>query len=181
MLTRIRRVLGSMAFAAIGLALAGCFTSETPLISPQNADYPFQRIAFISLSDEKEGGDADQITLVRWGDAYVERNKQDKGRYLFKQVEDDLYIGQISEEDDGELELLYGVVHIQNGTLMSILAPTCDSVSTGVLKAAGIVRTEKKYVDECTVASLDQLKALARHLVGTGIKRETYRIVELVK
>ena len=181
MLARMRRVLGLMAFAIIALALAGCFTSEIPLISPQNADYPFQRITFVFISDGGEGGDAKRTTISREGDAYVELNGQDRVRYLFMQVADGLYIGQISDEDDGELELMYGIVQIQNETVMSILAPTCDAVSEDMLAAVGIVKAEEKYLGKCTAASLDQLKALARLLVGTDIKREDYRIVELVK
>lgn len=167
---------------AITLALSGCISSVTPLISPQNADYPFQRITFIARGDEDQGKDAVEITLFRQGDVYVELNKDSAEHYLFKRVAEDLYIGQMSETDDeGELQLLYGVVQIQAKTGMNILSSMCDEVPEDALKATGIVKAKGEHFDECTAASLDQLKTLAGLLVDMDVERQAYRIVELVK
>ena len=178
----LSRAWAAMAVLIIAVVLSGCISSKTPLISPQNADYPFQRITFIALGDKDKGKEADRITLLRPGDVYVELNKEDAERYLFKRVADDLYIGQVSEMDDeGELQLLYGVVQIRGETEMNILSSMCDEVPEDVIKATGIVKTKGAHFDECTVASLDQLKTLAGLLVDTDVERQAYRIVELVK
>lgn len=181
-LQSMSRVCARVAVLTVALALGGCYLSETPLIQPQNADYPFQSITFISVSDETESDDPDRITLVRHGDAYVELNKEDEETYLFALVEDGVLIGQLTaEEDDDKLGVLYAVVQIENDQVMTILSPICDDTPADILAAAGIIKTDKQYADECLISSLDQLKTLARMLVGTDIKRETYRIVELTK
>ena len=166
----------------VALALAGCFVSESPLIKPQNTDYPFQSITFISATDEGSSDDPDRITLVRRGDAYVEQNKEDEETYLFALVDDGLLIGQITvEDDDGKLGVLYAIFQVADDQIMTILSPICDDTPAEILAEAGIVKTDKQYADECPIASLDQLKTLARLLIDTDIKRETYRIVDLTK
>ena len=160
--------------------LRGCFVSNTPMVTPKNADYPFERITFISVLDSDDI--KEEVTLVRDGDNYVELGREDEGQYRLAKVETDLFIGQVIEvNDDGENEVLYGVVYIENNNTFHIIAPTCDLAPEDLLKAAGIKKTETQYVGECGITSLDQLFAFARLVVKTDTKRDTYRIVKIEK
>ncbi|MBZ0215090.1 MAG: hypothetical protein K8F25_00930, partial [Fimbriimonadaceae bacterium] len=105
------RFWNRLAILAAILMLTGCFTSQSPLIHPENADFPFQSITFVSVSES--GENPEEINLTRDGDAYVELTREDEGQYLLVKVDTDLYVAQLTEaNDDGELEVLYGVVQV---------------------------------------------------------------------
>lgn len=168
---------------ALVLGLGGCFTAERPLIGEAEAVFPFQRITFVHLNEAgEEGEEAERVTLLRRGDTYVDANPERKERYLFAAVSDGLYIGEVSGEgDDGVPERLFGIVRLDDETRMTILSPMCDDAPDAALAAAGIRKVEKKYVDECVVEALDQLKALAGQLADADVERQEFRILELVR
>ncbi len=166
----------------IALFLGGCFTSKMPLIMPDSADYPFQSITFYVVDDAAGEDPAKRITLLRQGDVYVEALKEDEGQYLFTKIAENLFIAQISQaKNDGEIELIYGIVQVRNDTDFVVLSPVCENVPEDLLGRTGIVKIEQKYMDECRISSLDQLEELARLLIGSEVERDIYRIVELVR
>ncbi|MGD9738106.1 MAG: hypothetical protein AB7O56_09780 [Bauldia sp.] len=102
------RVRILIALAGATVLLAGCFTSTVPLITPENADYPFTTLVLRS----DEGLPA---TIVRDGDAYAyaDTGGGDEIRFLLDDYGDGLFLLQmISEGDDGTPQQLYGVVLI---------------------------------------------------------------------
>jgi len=161
------------------LALAGCFTSATPVITPQNADYPFKSITFFASDDD----DKEHYTIARRGDVYVEpSNADDDEQYLVVTVAEGLYAGQFMERDDeGELETLYGIVQMTDKDTMTIFSTICDHLPADILTAAKVEKVDGEYGDTCRITSLDQLKTLARLLIDSDVRRQTYRIVELIQ
>ncbi len=89
------RFLRGLVLAAVGVMLAGCFISETSLIEPGEAAFPFQEIAF-SMSDGEEA------TLVRDGDNYVMATGEDKVLLRFQAIRDNYYAVQIGSGDAAE-------------------------------------------------------------------------------
>ena len=176
----IRRVLCQTGIGIITFALAGCFTSENPFITPDNADYPFQSITFVNVGEPAE--EEEQITIIRNGDTYVEQAEGDDSQYHLVRIALDMYVAQLAEEGyKGKVKFLYGVVQIENGTTMNILNPTCEHTPEDILAAVSIEKTDKQFTGECKITSLDQMIDLARLLVKTDIKREVYRIIKLVE
>lgn len=84
--------------------LAGCFASKDRLILPHEADFPFQSMTFVAADGEE------QVTLVRRDDGYVSTKEDSKEVILFKLIEADTYVGQMSFASDGGLAQLYGVI-----------------------------------------------------------------------
>lgn len=93
------------ALAPLAVLLAGCFTSEVPLVDGTNAEYPFT-----SLSIRTEVGDT--ATLVREGDHYVFAGEMDEGFDIyFDDFGGGLYLMRFaSVAEDGTLQSLYAVV-----------------------------------------------------------------------
>jgi len=89
------------------LSLAGCYMTQTPLITPDKAVFPYQRIVYTEASSEKP------ITLTHEGDSYTTKNeKGDTATVRFQQVGDNLYVAQLgSKTEQGEV-YLYGLVRV---------------------------------------------------------------------
>jgi len=91
----MRRFLSGLVLAATGLVLAGCFVSETPLIAPGDAAFPYQEIAFTQ-------SDGEDVTLVREGDDYAMGTSEGKVLLRFQPIRDDYYVVQMGSEDPAE-------------------------------------------------------------------------------
>jgi hypothetical protein len=91
------------------LSLAGCYITQTPLITGDKAAFPYQKIVYTESSDNKP------ITLVHEGDAYTTKNEKGEVatiRFLPVEGEDSLYVAQLgSKTEQGEV-YLYGLVRL---------------------------------------------------------------------
>ena len=154
---------------AICVALAGCFMSETPLIAPEQASFPFERIVIA------EEGATEQAALVRGDGAYVEESGADPDRYLFQEVRPGVYLVQVSM-DDGRSKptLLYAVVAVD---LAAGTAKLYKGIATEEDEdpAAGRVMCETKTICLKTAQPLIDL-ALAAIDAGEP-PQATYRIL----
>lgn len=91
----------------MSVGLSGCFTSDGPLITVEQADFPFQTIVF-SPEDQEE-----QVNLQRQATGYVGISDNAVPiTFLFKKVADDLYLVQVSGDSEDGPQYLYGVLKL---------------------------------------------------------------------
>jgi hypothetical protein len=104
----MRRLLRQFAVLAITLGMAGCFTSREPLIGPEDAVFPFDRIVFGEVSRPN-----DRQSLVRKGDAYSFRPDDSEEREAFlrlKAVGENLYVVEMAFTEDDQVQRLHAVL-----------------------------------------------------------------------
>ena len=93
--------------ACISLALAGCFTSEEPLIDEESAAAPNETITFRADSDDETA------TGVRDGSEYVVQSPDGHElRLRFREIAEETFVVELTDEQDGEVLRLYGVLAV---------------------------------------------------------------------
>jgi hypothetical protein len=97
-----------LAIVLICLGLGACFTAKEPLIRPDEAVFPFERIVFgeVTRPDDRQ-------SLTRKGDAYSFRpDASDEREALvrLKQVGDNLYVFQMEFPENERTERLYAML-----------------------------------------------------------------------
>ncbi len=158
---------------AFTLVLQGCFVSNDPVLKPADAVYPFKTISFKAENTV--------VTLSRKGNAYSNLKDDDSPDYLFYPIEDGVYIAQAAGKDKkGRPETLYGLVLFKNKEA-EILLPTCSDADEADLKAAGIEKKDRWFVDQCEINSLDQMKALWKQIKGKDVKTQALHIKNITK
>ena len=90
-INRVRRFWMQVVCVSLSFFLSGCFISQAPLISSDNAIYPFQSITLYDVSDDEK----EAHTLTRNGEVYFDLAEKGKGAYLFAGVGEDLFIVQM--------------------------------------------------------------------------------------
>lgn len=96
-----------LAVVALAAGLAGCFTSDKPLISDADSATPFKKITF-GTPDSKE-----PTTVTLEGKAYVAKQKEGTIALRFRLIEADLYLAEMSGADkEGKIQRLYGLVKL---------------------------------------------------------------------
>jgi hypothetical protein len=101
------RFLSGLVLTAAGLLLAGCFVSETPLIAPGDAAFPYQEIAFTQ-------SDGEDVTLVREGDDYAMSTSEGKVLLRFQPIRDNYYVAQMGSDDPSE-GWLFALIEVDLG------------------------------------------------------------------
>src|SRR5690606_1398343 len=91
--------------AAAMLALAGCYTSDTPHLTDANSVAPFSEITFLA-----RGGDAKPAAFTRQEGHYVMRDERFETKLHLMPLEDNDYVAQLAGEKPDEL--LYGYLRI---------------------------------------------------------------------
>jgi len=99
----------------LALLLAGCFTSDKPLIAPGEADFPFKSFTY------HEVGEDSPETFVRSGDIYVpspDPNEGGRVELTFKKLPSGHYLAQLTGDrnDKNEVMYLYAVIALDEGT-----------------------------------------------------------------
>ena len=170
---------GRVAAAMAGLLLlAGCFTTARPLITPENADFPFRQITLISEGKE--------IVLKRDGKAYAGfeagKTEPDPTRYRFHELAGNMFLVEAGETNDkGKYEGLMGIIRRQ-GKRLAVLAPTCSDAPPEDLAAARITRKPARSLfPECEITSLEQMKILASRLQDKPVKEMVMTIKMITK
>jgi len=96
------------ALAVVGLT--ACYTSDTPLISDDDAATPFAKITF-----KGSGADDKPAAFTRDGKVYVTAGEDGEKVFLrLKPVEGDYYVAQMTGTDkaSGEAQILYAYLRI---------------------------------------------------------------------
>ncbi|MCB1488378.1 MAG: hypothetical protein KDJ88_13100 [Bauldia sp.] len=153
------------------LLLTACFTSETPLIGPKDAVFPYETIVFRSM-DRPE----DRQTWDHSGDIYrFAPDGGDKAMSMrLKPIGDDLFVVQMEGPDDKPPAVLYALlkVDIANMTAESHSAIMPDDFEP----TPGLsVRDDMVRVDD-----LDAYIAYARARMAAGVPADVvYKIIAL--
>lgn len=140
-------------FAVLATPLAGCFTSEEPLLAAADADFPFERIVYAAE-------DGSTSTLVRQGDAYVAPDDTSV-TILLDSYGEGLYFVQLTGLDEmGEPQALYAVVQDADGELRlyRMIAQPQDLADGGIAACEG----EAEEVDFGCITDPAQLIDVAR-------------------
>jgi len=167
------KLLNLFLIGAFALVLQGCFVSTDPVLKPADAVYPFKEISFKAENSI--------VTISRKGDSYKNLEDDDSPEYLFYKIEDGVYIGQAAGKDKkGRSETLYGLVRF-NDSQAEILLPTCSDADDADLKAAGIEKKDKWFVDQCEIKSLDQMKALWKLVKDKKVEGQVLEIKSITK
>jgi hypothetical protein len=159
----------TMALAvSLAMGLSGCFISETPLIGPEDAVFPYETISYKQPSDEKPE------KLVRQGDSYVITAADSSAtvEVRFKDLGDGLYLAQFSGEDNGKVSILYSVLKVD-----------FDKKTAESYKAVGKDEFVREGLRKCgdgtlCIDDLDVYLELARSAIAAGEEPDvTYEII----
>jgi hypothetical protein len=90
---------------ALPLGLAGCFTSEQPLLAVEAADFPFEKIV---IADE--GGSRSTLQRTPEGYRFVGGEEEAGLVMLLDDLGDSIYLVQLTGETEEGPEILFGVV-----------------------------------------------------------------------
>ena len=145
-----RGVLRQFAVFALVLGLAGCYKSETALITKDLAVYPFTSITF---KPPEEG----PVLLKRDGDVYqmVEDGEPSPRTFLFYRIDEDLYAIQETAEA-GKAVYIFAKKDGEKIVLQNI----CDGIGEETLKRLKIT-LDKGTNRELTTCDIPDLQALA--------------------
>lgn len=110
-----------MLAALVMTGLAGCYSSETPLIEEADSVAPFSKITFMADND-------DPAAFTREGNHFFMQDGQEITTLHLKPVENNDYVAQLKGEKPGEL--LYGYLRIdteaKKASLWGNVAPMED-------------------------------------------------------
>ena len=80
---------GYMVLIALMLPLlTGCYQAVKPMISDEDAVFPFTRLTY------KEVGENEQFTLVRKGDEYIDPEDETAPKVRFRELRPNVYLAQ---------------------------------------------------------------------------------------
>lgn len=68
--------------------LTGCYQSVKPMISAEEAEFPFTRLTYKTADDDE------QYTLVREGDEYIDPVDETAPRVRFRELRENIYLAQ---------------------------------------------------------------------------------------
>jgi hypothetical protein len=149
--------------AAFGLA--GCFTSDKPLFTDDQAAAPYAKITFA-----EEGSPEDKTTMTREGKAYVADLDDGTMTLRFMPLGDNLYLTESTGEEDGKLLRLYAVVQLdpaQNVAMAhKVMAADSDI-------GQGLPNCHRQDMDMVCIENVDAYVALAKATIAAGTKPDT--------
>ena len=159
---------GKVLAVSLSFALGGCFISETPFVTAEDAVFPFKTISYRQPNEQAPS------KLVREGDSYVITAPDNKARVevKFKDIGDGLYLAQMSGEESGKVSILYSVLKVDfdKKTAESYKAVGSDAAVTEGLRKCGD--------GTICIDNLDVYLDLARKSITAGEKPDvTYEIV----
>lgn len=152
--------------------LAACFTSTEPLIGPEDAAFPFERVVFAEVSRP----DDPQI-WTRKGDAYSFRPDESEEREALMRLKpagENLYVVQMEFIEDGRPMRLYALLgaDLPANRVQSFAAIMPD----GFVAAPGLSICDKSVCIE----DLDAYIAYAKGRIDSGSPPDVeYRIIEM--
>ena len=160
-------ILAAMLVAGL---VGGCFMSEGPLLTKDNADYPFKKMTAHQTSDPKS-----PLIWVRVGDVYEVIEPDDRkssfiSTFLFKKIGEDVFVGQLTTAfplggGASAPIITYSIIKQRGNDLDTLY---CGNYSDAQLSKLGITTIKGSPVGQaaegkvCRVKSLDQLIALSK-------------------
>ena len=156
-------ILFIVLLAALGLA--GCFTSDEPLITDETATAPYAKITFA-----EEGSPKDKTTFVREGKAYVAKTDSGTVTMHFKALGDDLYLAQSAGEQDSKILRLYALIKLDP---KKHLAMTYKSMAGEGDAGPGLPNCRRDDMDAICIEDVDAYVALAKAAIAAGAKPDT--------
>jgi hypothetical protein len=147
------------------LGLAGCFTSDKPLFTDDQATAPYAKITF-SQQDSPE----DKTTLTRDGKGYVATFDSGTMTMRFMALGDDLYLAETAAAQEGEVQRLYAVLKLdtaQNLALAYKVMAKDEDVGPGLPKCA------REDMDAICVEDVNAYAALAKAAIAGGAQPDT--------
>lgn len=127
------RLIRTAALACISLGLSGCFTSEQPLVSAGDADFPFESLTYHQADSE------DRVTLLRVSDGYRPASEADADdRVLLKAVGEGLYVAQVRAPGSDEGRYLYGLIRVANDRMSFVMTASEASETDLAAVRAGV-------------------------------------------
>lgn len=100
----IRFLVAALAFAG----LAGCYTSERPLIGEADAVADYAKITFQGKDD-----DSKPAVFTREGAHYTSSSEGQTTALYLKRIDGDYYVAQLAGPgNDGSTQVLYGYLHL---------------------------------------------------------------------
>jgi hypothetical protein len=97
----VRFALAALAFAA----LAGCYTSDKPLITDAESVADYAKLVFTSAEPDNQRNE-----FTREGKHYLTKGEDHTVRLHLKRVDGDYYVAQLTGDSDGET--LFGYLHM---------------------------------------------------------------------
>lgn len=163
-----------LSIIALCLGVAACFTNKTPLIGPEDAAFPFERLTFRPVGDEDE-----VQTLARDGDVYrfTNANAPDKHAFLrLRAVGENLYVAAFwgPPEAGEETPVLYALLaaDLPANRVLSYASIKPDDFEP----LPGLVACERHVCIE----DLDAYAAYAKGRIDAGIPLDvTYEILSI--
>ena len=159
------RFLPLFAILLAAFGLAGCFTSDTPLFTDDQAAAPYAKITFAEQNSPE-----DKTTLTREGKAYVAKLADGTMTMRFMPLGDDLYLAESAGEQDGKVLRLYAVLKLdtaQNVALAYKVSAKDDDVGPGLPKC------KHDDIDAICIEDVNAYVALAKAAIAAGAEADT--------
>ena len=164
------RFLPAFTVLVAAFGLAGCFTSDQPLFTDDQAAAPYARITFA-----EQGSPEDKTTMTREGKAYVARLDDGTVTLRFLALGDDLYLTESTGGEEGEDAVrLYAVVRLDpaQNIAMSYKALADDGDA-----GQGLPSCTREDMDMVCIEDVDAYVALAKAAIATGAEPDSTYIV----
>ena len=157
------KTISRCAMVGLGLVLGACFESAQPLISANNADFPFAptfRYAFYEWDKEQKTWQPSETgTVNREGDHYVQIDDGGLAReakpFLLKSIGDGYYIAQ----QPNDMAYVYDLLKVQGDVVYQFGMPCMDAdkkfADQGLLDS---FMKDTQYGNTCRVSDFDKLK-----------------------
>lgn len=158
------RILSLVIPLLAALGLAGCFTSDTPLFTDDQAVAPYAKITFAEhrTPDEK-------TTLTRQGKAYVAELDDGTLTMRFLPLGDDLYLAETAGEQDGKLLRLYALIKLD---LAQNVALAYKVVAEKEDAGPGLTSCRRDDMDMICVEDINAYAALAKAAIAAGAEAD---------
>ncbi len=145
--------------------LAGCFTSDTPLFTDDQAAAPYATITFA-----EQNAPEDKTTLTRQGKAYIAHLDDGTMTMRFLPLGDDLYLAESSGEQDGNVMRLYAVLKLDTAQNVALAYKTM--ARDGDI-GPGLSKCTRDDIDAICIEDIGAYAALAKAAIAAGAEADT--------
>ena len=156
----------------LALVLTGCFESETALIGPDNAEFPFSVLVYTDA-------DGKDITLTRTGDNYINAEEGEAAAVRLKALDANTYIGQIAVTENGRRAYQYALIRVaEDGKSFSIVHSVADEAAKAAA-AKGEFGFRPCGDSTVCIETLDGFAKFATSIPDSGGKKSIFTIREM--
>jgi hypothetical protein len=159
----VRFILAALAFAG----LAGCYSSDKPLITDADSVAEYSKLIFTSPEPDNQRNE-----FTREGKHYLTKGEGNTIRLHLKRIDGDYYVAQLTGDNDGET--LFGYLHLD---VAKGQAETWRTYGTDEDVQPGM----HKCKDSVCIDDLAVYVAYAQKAVAEGGKPDSIMKLEVVK